>query len=82
MSDYILILTTLVCSLLAYWFCGHCIAVARNGGPGGDGYESYRRADHPLRFRIYVVAVGFIGLAFSTYSIFGFIAVWKIITAS
>ncbi len=82
MNDYIIILVTLVSSFLAYWFCGHCIPVARNGGLRGDGYESYQRAIHPIRFWIYVAVVGIIGLMLVSYTIYGLIRVWETIVAA
>ena len=82
MNDYAIILATLVSSFLAYWFCGHCIAVARNGGPRGDGYQSFQRAVHPIRFRVYIVVVGIIGLILASYAIYGLIRLWKTIVAA
>ena len=82
MNNYITILATLLSSFLAYWFFGHCAAVARNGGPRGDGYETYQRAIHPIRFWIYVVVVGAIGIVLVSYAIYGFISVWKTIIAA
>lgn len=81
MNDYAIILATLVSSFLAYWFCGHCIVVARNGGPRGDGCRSYQRAGYPIRFLVYVLVIGILGLVLASYSIYGLIRVWKTIVA-
>jgi hypothetical protein len=77
MNDYLSIFHILLSSFLAYWFCGHSIAVALNGGPRGDAY--YQRAVHPIRFLVYVVGAGIVGLVFASHAIYGVIRVWRTI---
>jgi hypothetical protein len=80
MTDFFLILLTLISSFLAWWFCGHCIAAARNGGPEGPDSDHYRRASHPLRFTLYVAVYGILGVASITVAVRGLLRLWMLIS--
>jgi len=80
MNDYFLILSTLGSTLMGYYFCCHSIAVARNGGPAGDGVESLQRVTHPIRFWIYVAITGVIGLLLALVAVQGYVKLWSLIT--
>ncbi len=80
MNDFLLIFLTLVSCFLAWCFCGHCIAVARNGGPEGPDSEHYRRASHPLRFTLYVAVFGVLGVASITVAVRGLLRLWMLIS--
>lgn len=82
MSNFIFIFATLLSSFMAYWFCGHCIAVALNGGPRGDGSEFYQRATHPIRFILYVAVTGIIGLVLVSHTIYMLIKAWRTLFTS
>jgi len=79
MNDYGLVFVTLFSTLLGYWFCGHCVAVSRIGGPKGRGCELYQRAVHPIRFWIYVTVAGIIGLLFLSFAIYEYAKLWHLI---
>ena len=76
MNDFVLIFSTLVSGFLAWWFCGHCSAVARKGGPEGPDSKYYQRAGHPLRFSLYVAVFGTLGIASTTFAIRGLLRLW------
>ena len=82
MNDFILIFSTLVAGFLAWWFCGHCIAVARNGGPEGPDREHYRKTAHPLRFALYVAVFGVLGIASTAAAVQGLLRFWLIISGA
>ncbi len=82
MNDFVLIFSTLVSGFLAWWFCGHCIAVARNGGPEGPDSKYYQRADHPLRFTLYVTVFGTLGVASTTFAIRGLLRLWTMVAGA
>ena len=82
MDDFLLIFSTLVLSFMAWWFCGHCIAVARNGGPEGPESKCYQRAGHPLRFSLYVAVFGTLGIASATFAIRGLVRLWSLVAGS
>ena len=81
MDDFILIFPTLVSSFLAWWFCGHCIAVVRNGGPEGPEREYYRRSAHPFRFALYVAVFGVLGIASTAAALRGLTRLWMLVSA-
>ena len=80
MNDFFLILLILVSSFLAWCFCGHSIAVARNGGPEEPDREHYRRSAHPLRFTLYVAVFGVLGVASIAVAVRGLLRLWMLIS--
>jgi hypothetical protein len=82
MSDYATIFWTLFSTLLGYWFCGHSIAVARSGGPVGDGSSSLQRRSHPVRFVIYVATTGAVGVGLALVAVYGYLRLWNLFVTS
>jgi hypothetical protein len=81
MADFILIFSTLISGFLASWFCGHCIAVVRNGGPEGPGREYYRKSAHSFRFALYVAVFGVLGIASTAVALRGLTRLWMLVSA-